>query len=219
MSYSDRDKYGMYKSTGSASPGPGPALMGADTLLGEDVVNGAEESLGDIKEIMLDMNTGQVAYAVLAFGGFLGMHEKLFAVPWQALHLDTVHKRFVLNIDKQRLQSAPGFDRHAWPDMSDMQWASQIHSFYGTDPDRPGVPSMGPGVAAGGMVGGAGVGAGTGSLGAGHAGSAGTGAGASPAGGAGGGDLGASTGKSLDPRAGNLGGDSDISHIRGSNIG
>jgi hypothetical protein len=71
--------------------------------------------------------------------------------------------------------------------MSDVQWASQIHSFYGTDPDRPGVPSMGPGVAAGGMVGG--------------------------------GDLGTSTGKSLDPRAGNLGSDSDISHIRGSNIG
>ena len=135
MSYADRDKYGIYKS----SSGPGPALMGADTLIGDSVVNGQEENLGDIKEIMLDMRTGQVAYAVLAFGGFLGMGEKLFAVPWQALHLDTVNKRFVLNVDKQRLSSAPGFDPDAWPDMSEVGWANQIHSFYGTDQSAGGV--------------------------------------------------------------------------------
>ncbi|HEY0487994.1 MAG TPA: PRC-barrel domain-containing protein [Telluria sp.] len=129
MSYSDRDKYGIYKS----GSGPGPALMGADTLIGDSVVNGQEENLGDIKEIMLDMRSGQVAYAVLSFGGFLGMGEKLFAVPWQALHLDTVNKRFVLNVDKQRLKNAPGFDPDRWPDMSDAGWANQIHSFYGTD--------------------------------------------------------------------------------------
>ncbi|WP_296948640.1 PRC-barrel domain-containing protein [uncultured Massilia sp.] len=209
MSYADRDKYGMYAGSGSA--GPGPALMGADTLLGEDVVNASEEDLGDIKEIMLDMQTGQVAYAVLAFGGFLGLGEKLFAVPWQALHLDTANKRFVLNVDKERLKTAPGFDKHAWPDMSDAQWAGQIHTFYGTDPDRAGGPSMGPGanVATGGMVGG-GVGAGAASMGAGHAGAAGTGAGA---------DLGGGAGASTDPRAGNLGDDTDLSRIRGSNIG
>ena len=141
MSYADRDKYGMYKDTGQRA-GPGPALMGADTLIGDSVVNGADEDLGDIKEIMLDMQTGQVAYAVLSFGGFMGMGDKLFAVPWQALHLDTVNKRFVLDIDKQQLQNAPGFDKDAWPDMADAQWTQHIHSFYGTDPTRPG--SAGP---------------------------------------------------------------------------
>jgi sporulation protein YlmC with PRC-barrel domain len=179
MSYADRDKYGMYKDTGS--PGPGPTLMGADTLLGDGVVNGANENLGDIKEIMLDMNTGQVAYAVLAFGGFLGMGEKLFAVPWQALHLDTVNKRFVLDVEKERLKTAPGFDKHAWPDMADVDWATQVHTFYGTDPQRGGAPSRGPGVSKG--------------------------------------DLGTSCGISADPRAGNLGDDKNLSHIRGSNIG
>jgi len=149
MSYADRDRYGMY-SRGSA--GPGPALMGADTLIGDSVVNGQEENLGDIKEIMLDMRTGQVAYAVLSFGGFLGMGEKLFAVPWQALQLDTVNKRFVLNVDKDHLKNAPGFDPDAWPDMSDVGWSNQIHSFYGTDPT--GVGSGG--VAASGRMGGAG---------------------------------------------------------------
>jgi hypothetical protein len=218
MSYADRDKYGIYKST-SRHAGPGPALMGADTLIGDSVVNAADQDLGDIKEIMLDMQTGQVAYAVLSFGGFLGMGDKLFAVPWQALHLDTVNKRFVLDIDKQRLQSAPGFDKHAWPDMADAQWAKQIHSFYGTDPTRSGAPTMGPDVGMRGMAGGAGAstgaGAGMGSMGAGHAGSADTGAGSAiSSGGAGGG-----AGGSLDPRSGTSGSDKDLSKIRGSNIG
>ena len=136
------------------SVGPGPSIMGADTLIGDGVVNAAEENLGDIKEIMLDMHTGQVAYAVLSFGGFLGIGEKLFAVPWSALHLDTVNERFVLNVDKARLKNAPGFDPGAWPDMSDVTWAKQIHTFYGTNAQQPGVPSMGPSVAMGGMVGG-----------------------------------------------------------------
>ena len=149
MSYTDRDRYGMYKT--SSSQGPGPALMGADTLIGDSVVNGQEEDLGDIKEIMIDMRSGQVAYAVLSFGGFLSMGEKLFAVPWQALHLDTINKRFVLNVDKDRLKTAPGFDPDAWPDMSDVGWSNQIHSFYGTD------PTMSSGVVSSGMVGGAGT--------------------------------------------------------------
>lgn len=148
MSYADRDHYGMYKQSGD---GPGPALMGANTLIGDDVVNAQEENLGDIKEIMLDTRTGQVAYAVLAFGGFLGMGEKLFAVPWQALQLDTINKRMVLNVDKERLQNAPGFDPDAWPDMSDLGWANQIHSFYGTDASNTGVPM-------GGAIAGAGAG-------------------------------------------------------------
>jgi sporulation protein YlmC with PRC-barrel domain len=175
MSYFERDKYGMYK----GSTGPGPALMGADTLLGEKVSNSQDVELGEIKEFMLDMQTGQVAYAVLAFGGFMGMGEKLFAVPWQALQLDTVNKRFLLNVDKERLKMAPGFDKHAWPNMADAQWTSAVHSFYGTDPARP----RGPGI--------------------------GTTSSASSAG----------SGASLDPRAGNLGDDTDISRIRGSNIG
>jgi sporulation protein YlmC with PRC-barrel domain len=166
MSYADRDKYGMYKN--STSAGPGPSLMGADTLIGDNVVNATEEDLGGIKEIMLDMNNGQVAYAVLSFGGFLGMGEKLFAVPWQALHLDTVNKRFVLNVDKERLKNAPGFNPDAWPDMGDISWANQIHNFYGTDPSRAGGPTMGPGSTLAGMAG-AGAGAGS-TMGAGAAG-------------------------------------------------
>lgn len=99
-----------------------------------DVYNCQDEDIGDIKEIMLDISTGKVAYAVLSFGSFLGLGEKLFAVPWNALRLDTENKRFVLDIDKERLQDAPGFDKSNWPDMADSRWTNDIHSYYRTKP-------------------------------------------------------------------------------------
>ena len=127
--YVSRDTYGMYKEYGTH--GPGPALMGADTLLGNDVYNDKDESLGTIKEFMIDMQSGKVAYAVLSFGGFLGMGDRLFAVPWQALRLDTADKRFILNVSKDRLKDAPGFDKDHWPSMADATWVSGVESFYG----------------------------------------------------------------------------------------
>ncbi|MDP1692048.1 MAG: PRC-barrel domain-containing protein [Burkholderiaceae bacterium] len=127
--YVTRDNFGMYA---NASEGPGPALMGADTLLGNDVYNRDGESLGDIKEFMIDMASGKVAYAVLSFGGLLGMGDKLFAVPWAALKLDTANKRFTLGVPKDVLKDAPGFDKQRWPSMSDKTWASGVHEFYGT---------------------------------------------------------------------------------------
>jgi sporulation protein YlmC with PRC-barrel domain len=138
MNYEQRDPFGMYKTPQGAGPdarhGPGPYLMGADTLVGNDVCNKDDDDLGEVKEIMLDMRNGQVSYAVLSFGGFLGMGEKLFAVPWAALKLDTENKRFVLDVNKERLESAPGFDKSHWPDMADSAWQKSIHAYYGTTP-------------------------------------------------------------------------------------
>ncbi|MDR3397444.1 MAG: PRC-barrel domain-containing protein [Pandoraea sp.] len=136
MNYEDRDTYGMYKTRGVTSPGPntaqgpGPSLMGADTLVGNSVCNEHGEALGDIKEIMLDVHAGRVSYAVLSFGGFLGMGKKLFAVPWQALKLDTENKCFVLDVDKERLEAAPGFDPDHWPDMADQARVEEIDDYY-----------------------------------------------------------------------------------------
>jgi len=140
MSYQERDPYGMYKgnrsdaSDASRKHGPGPALMGAHTLTGNDVVNRQDELLGDIKEIMLDTRSGHVAYAVLSFGGLLGMGDKLFAVPWSALKLDTVNERFVLDVEKSKFESAPGFDKDAWPNMANPEWERGVHAYYGTTP-------------------------------------------------------------------------------------
>jgi len=138
MSYLDRDTYGIYRETGNDINGPGPRLMGADTLIGEDVSNHQDENLGDIKEIMIDMRTGQVAYAVLSFGGVFGIGDKLFAVPWQSLQLDTANKRFLLDVSKDHLKNAPGFDKDHWPDMASAEFSSRIHGFYGSPTSSPG---------------------------------------------------------------------------------
>lgn len=132
MNYVERDGYGMYANSNKS--GPGPRLMGANTLLDNDVYNLQGDEVGDIKEFMLDMPTGHVAYAVLSFGGFWGMGEKLFAVPWSALTLDTQNHCFKLDVSREKLEKAPGFDKDRWPDMSDPSWSSSIHAYYGTTP-------------------------------------------------------------------------------------
>jgi sporulation protein YlmC with PRC-barrel domain len=114
--------------------GPGPQIMSASTLTGDDVVNASGEDLGEIDHIMIDVPTGRIAYAVLSFGGFLGMGDKLFAIPWSALTLDADNKQFVLNINKEKLKNAPGFDKDHWPEMAQQDWANEIHKFYGAEP-------------------------------------------------------------------------------------
>lgn len=114
--------------------GPGPEVMAADTLEGDRVVNAQGETLGKIRDIMIDVPSGHVAYAVLSFGGVFGMGDKLFAIPWGALVLDADNKCFVLDIDKERIRNAPGFDKDHWPSMADMRWASSIYEYYDTPP-------------------------------------------------------------------------------------
>lgn len=112
------------------SDGPGPDVMDAASLTGDDVVNADGEDLGKIKAIMLDVRSGRVAYAVLSFGGLLGVGDKLFAIPWSALVLDALHKRFIFNVSKQLLEAAPGFDQDHWPSKADPAWATQVHDSY-----------------------------------------------------------------------------------------
>ena len=110
-------------------------VLSAETLCGNHVRNATGEDLGRIEEIMLDVSSGRIAYAVLSFGGFLGMGNKLFAVPWNALTLDAQEQEFILDVDKDTLENAPGFDKDTWPDMTDPAWASQVYSHYGYNPD------------------------------------------------------------------------------------
>lgn len=114
--------------------GPGPYLMLADTLSGDAVVNHQKEKVGDIKGIMLDVQRGNIAYAVLSVGGFLGIGDKLFAIPWSALKLDADNERFLLDVDKERLAKAPGFDKDNWPDSADRTLASEVHSYFKAKP-------------------------------------------------------------------------------------
>jgi sporulation protein YlmC with PRC-barrel domain len=116
------------------SNGPGPDVMDAASLTGDEVINAAGDDLGKIEAIMLDVRSGRIAYAVLSFGGFLGLGSKLFAIPWPALTLDAIQQRFVLDVSRERLESAPGFDKDHWPSMADRAWATDIHEYYDIEP-------------------------------------------------------------------------------------
>jgi sporulation protein YlmC with PRC-barrel domain len=114
--------------------GPGPAVMTADTLDGNSVVNLQGEDIGTITDIMLDVRGGRIAYAVMSSGGFLGIGDRLFALPWSALTLDAERKCFVIDVDRAKLEKAPGFDKDKWPAMADMRWATDVHGYYGVRP-------------------------------------------------------------------------------------
>lgn len=105
--------------------------LSASSLASDTVVNAQGEELGSVKDLMIDLSDGHVAYAVLSFGGFMGLGDKLFAVPWQALAVDQKNQTLVLNADKDSLENAPGFDKDDWPDMSDTAWGARVHKHYG----------------------------------------------------------------------------------------
>ena len=110
-------------------------VLAASTLAGDKVRNQAGENLGTIEEIMLDIPSGRVAYAVLSIGGFLGIGSKLFAVPWSAMQIDEGEHQFVLDVDRATLENAPAFDKKDdWPDMADPAFGHAIHDHYGAVP-------------------------------------------------------------------------------------
>lgn len=116
--------------TGEASD----ASLAASDIIGSRVDNPAGEHLGKIEDLTIDLNQGRIAYAVLSFGGFLGLGDKLFALPWNALKINARDQRFILDVDKETLEAAPGFDKDNWPDMADPAWGSEIHRYYGQQP-------------------------------------------------------------------------------------
>ncbi len=105
-----------------------PALLSTKTLIGDRVVNPAGEGLGKIKELMIDLDSSRIVYAVLSLGGFPGLKQKLIAVPFQALRLAD-RKGFILDVDKEKLERAPAFDKHNPPGTAPRTWGSRIHGY------------------------------------------------------------------------------------------
>lgn len=108
----------------------------ASKIIGTKVKNPNGENLGDIKELVIDPENGQVVYAVVSFGGVLGMGNKLFAIPWRALHWTRDKEYYVLDLDKDTLKKAPGFDKKHWPENS-KKWEEQreaLGQFYRVNP-------------------------------------------------------------------------------------
>lgn len=109
-------------------------VLSAGTLAGDRVRNAAGDDLGKVEEVMIDLASGRVAYLVLSFGGFLGIGDKLFAIPWDAVRIDEGEHEFILDVDKHTLENAPGFDKDNWPDMADPVFGASVHQHYGRTP-------------------------------------------------------------------------------------
>lgn len=102
--------------------------------MGDKVVNGQEEDLGELEELMIHLESGDIAYAVLSFGGFIYVGDKLFAIPWQAFTVDAGEERLILDIDDDTLEDAPGFDKDDWPATPDSDYIAQVYDYYGYEP-------------------------------------------------------------------------------------
>jgi len=113
-----------------------PQVLSAANLIGNKIVSPAGEELGNLKDLMIDLDEGQVNYAVLSFGGFLGLGDKLFAIPWDALTINPENNTFILDMNKDQLKDAPGFDKDHWPDEAQYQagWLLDIYDYYGYTP-------------------------------------------------------------------------------------
>lgn len=113
--YAARDKSGVLK---------------ASNLIGAPVQDIEGKALGDIKDLVIDLLGGDIVYAVLDFGGVLGIGDKYFAVPWNALSVSENQKYLVLDVSKKVLKDAPGFPKDQWPDMSNQEWIGTVYRFY-----------------------------------------------------------------------------------------
>ena len=105
-------------------------LLSSSSLEGTDVRNNLGESLGDIKDLMINTRTGKVEYAVLSFGGFLGMGDKYFAIPWNAFDVDRMHEEMVLDIPRETLEKSPGFDKDNWPTTANHAYFDSVNQHY-----------------------------------------------------------------------------------------
>ena len=112
------------------SRGASPVLRASKDAIGKAVDNLKGENIGTIEDLMIDVASGRVNYAILSFGGFLGMGDKLFAVPWANLDYDSAQGIFLMEADKEWLKHAPGFDKNQWPDMSDTKHGTEIYEYY-----------------------------------------------------------------------------------------
>lgn len=108
-----------------------PRVLSATTIIGDRVRNEKGEDLGKIEELMIDLQSGCISYAVLSFGSVLGMGGKLFAIPFEALQLRAEEHKFVLNVDRQKLENAPGFDKDNWPESADDTWLNEVYNYWG----------------------------------------------------------------------------------------
>ena len=129
------ERQGRYNpEPGMRQPAGTPFAMSCDEITGMGVTNDQGQDLGKIERLMIDASSGRILYAAVSFGGFLGMGEKHFAVPWEAFSLSPNRERLVLNVSRERLEHAPGFDKDNWPRHPDESFSRSTYDYYGYRP-------------------------------------------------------------------------------------
>ena len=108
-----------------------PTIVSAPKEIGEPVVNRQNETVGTIVDVVVDIQDGSIRYAVLSFGGVMGVGNKLYAVPWRSLDFSPTENKLILKVDKEKLKNAPGFDKDRWPDFGDDGWSRGVRTYYG----------------------------------------------------------------------------------------
>lgn len=102
----------------------------ASKIIGTDVYDLQDKKVGEVRDVVIDPRQGNIEYAVVSFGGVMGVGSKYFAVPWKSLQATSDASRYMLNVDKEALKTAPGFDKNRWPDMANQQWKSEVERYW-----------------------------------------------------------------------------------------
>lgn len=120
-------------------------VMKSSDIKNTTVKNAVDENIGSIEDVMIDTSTGEIAYLVLSVdSGFLNMGSKYFAVPWQAFAFDTAQDNvFILNVEKERLENAPGFEKDDWPNLPQHEFLTEVRSYYGFNRATESNPPLG----------------------------------------------------------------------------
>jgi hypothetical protein len=110
------------------------SLISSDKVEGTAVYDRRGEKLGSIHSVMIDKISGKLAYAVMSFGGFLGMGDSYHPLPWHVLTYDTRQGGYVVDLDRNKLEGAPTYTTSETPDWSDRRWGQRVYDYYGTRP-------------------------------------------------------------------------------------
>lgn len=108
--------------------------IAASILKGARVHNVAGEGLGKVDDLVLDLHSGRITYVVISLGGFFGIGDKLYAVPWELFSVRPGEPELVVDVERALLENAPGFNRTRWPDMSQEAWIQAIQLHYCVKP-------------------------------------------------------------------------------------
>jgi sporulation protein YlmC with PRC-barrel domain len=109
-------------------------LIGADDVQGTSIYNPAGDNLGSVQDVLIDKVSGKIAYAIVGFGGFLGIGDRHYPLPWDKLKYDLALGGYVVNLDRHTLEGAPSYATDETVGWEDPAWSKRVYDYYGSRP-------------------------------------------------------------------------------------